>query len=81
MGIFLSFGQRNEQPRGKAVEVSKGVTLGRDGFVSDLEGRGIGPRDPASPLHSVRDQFEYEFSDRKFCLTELIQCQKFRVGR
>ncbi len=48
----------------RAVEVSKGVTLGRDGFVSDLEGRGIGPRDPASPLHSVRDQFEYDWCNK-----------------
>jgi len=54
------------EPRG----IKRSPDKNRDGFVSDLEGRGIGPRDPAAPLHSVRDQFEYEFSDRKFCLTD-----------
>ena len=54
---------------GRAVDVSKSV-CGANESVSDLEGRGIKPRDPASALHSVQDQFEYEFSDRKFCLTD-----------
>ncbi len=60
----------------RGIKRSPDKNRGRICFRPALGGRGIKPRDPASPLHSVRDQFEYEFSDRKFCLTELKEVEK-----